>query len=137
VFPELTIDILQKVISDNLWVCPAIERVGIVGSYARGQQNKGSDVDLVIDADDSKFREILSAFGMRVSDILDYRFNKHLEIVRYSLVTKRAKEKPESDCNWYYQEGYRQMLEEVKWIYERPSDFGENKKLSGACTEVL
>ncbi|MCL1862596.1 MAG: nucleotidyltransferase domain-containing protein [Defluviitaleaceae bacterium] len=136
-FPELTVDILQNLIMENLSLCPAAKRIGLIGSYARGQQKKNSDVDLIIDADNLDYREILSAFGMHVSDILDYRFNKRLEIVKYRLAKKRANEKPDSDLNWYYQEGYQQMLNEVKWIYERPSDFGEDKKLSCSRAEIL
>jgi predicted nucleotidyltransferase len=131
-FPELTLEALKKIIAANLPACPAIEMVGLVGSYARGQQNKNSDVDLVVHTEDSRFGEMLSDFGMKVSDILDYRFNKRLEIIRYSLVVKRAKNAPESDLYWYFQDGYRQMLEEVKWLYERPCNFGKNRELFGA-----
>jgi hypothetical protein len=69
---------------------------------------------------------MLADFGIRLSDFLDYHFNKRLEIVRYSLAVKRAKEKPASDFEWYYQEGYQQMLKEVVWIYERPNNIGQN-----------
>ena len=76
-------------------------------------------MDLILDTDNDLFREALKSFGAYVSDVLDYQFNKRLEIVRYSLAVKRASEEPASIENWYYQEGYQQMLKEVRWIYER------------------
>lgn|GEM_PF-927100 len=135
-FPEFTVEILQRIIAKNLPLCPDIQRIGLVGSYARNSQNKNSDVDLVIDTDDSQFRQMLAGFGMRLSEILDYRFNKHLEIVRYSLVVKRAAGEPEAD-NWYYRDGYKQMLDEVIWLYERPDNFRQNRELLGACAKIL
>ena len=118
-FPELSVEALEKIILANLSLCPAIERVGLIGSYARGQQEKGSDVDLLIKAEDTEYSEMLSNFGLHISDILDYRYNKRLEIVRYSLALKRAENEPQAGKDWYFQEGYQQMLKEVVWLYER------------------
>jgi len=72
----------------------------------------------LVDIEDSLFSEMLGTFGSFVSYILDYQFNKRLEIVRYSLATERAVTEPKSSEFWYYKEGYEQMLREVKWLYE-------------------
>ena len=118
-FPRLTMNILENIIKDGILLCPHVKRIGLIGSYARNQQHDNSDVDLILDTDNDLFREALKSFGTYVSDVLDYQFNKRLEIVRYSLALKRANEEPASIENWYYQEGYQQMLKEVRWIYER------------------
>ena len=118
-FPKLSINVLENIIKDGLSLCPHVNRIGLIGSYARNQQDNNSDVDLLLDADNDFFRDVLASFGTYVSDVLDYQFNKRLEIVRYSLAVKRASQEPTSIENWYYQEGYQQMLKEVRWIYER------------------
>ena len=118
-YPELTIDILREIIKDGVELFPKINRVGLVGSYSRGQQKKTSDVDLIVDIEDSLFNEMLEKFGRFVSHILDYQFNKRLDIVRYNLAVERSNSDPEPKTLWYYREGYQRMLEEVKWLYER------------------
>lgn len=117
-YPEITFEILKEIIKDGLALTCPIKRVGIVGSYARGDAKKTSDVDLLIDTDDAQFNEMLNTFGEFVSHTLDYQFNKKLDIVRYSLAIKRAAAPPETERVWYYQEGYQQMLQEVIWLYE-------------------
>jgi len=118
-YPELTLDIIKEIVDDGVKKCPAIKKVGLVGSFSRGEQRKTSDVDLLVDIEDSLFSEMLGTFGAFVSGVLDYQFNKRLEIVRYSLAAERAVTKPESLEFWYYKEGYEQMLKEAKWLYER------------------
>jgi len=118
-YPELTLDIMREIVNDGVEKYPSIRRVALVGSFSRGEQRKTSDVDLLVDIEDSLFSEMLGTFGSFVSGVLDYQFNKRLEIVRYSLATERAVTKPESLEFWYYKEGYEQMLKEAKWLYER------------------
>ena len=118
-YPELTLDIIKEIIKDGVERYPDIERVGLAGSFSRKEQRKTSDVDLLVDIEDSLFSEMLETFGTFVSHILDYQFNKKLDIVRYSLALERSNKESESLELWYYKEGYMQMLKEVKWIYER------------------
>lgn len=118
-YRELTESILKKIILDGVEFSPSIKKVGLIGSYARNTQTKTSDVDLIIDIEDHLFNNMLSEFGRFVEHILDYQFNKKLDIVRYNLARKRAFEDCENLENWYFREGYEQMLREVRWLYER------------------
>jgi len=118
--PELTTYILTHVVRDAAEICPHVVAVGLVGSFARGEQKHSSDVDLIVKADSSaKFQEVLETFGGYVKHVLDYQFNKRLDIVRYELAVERAKRNPREDETWFHREGFEQMLKEVQWLYEK------------------
>ena len=118
--PKLTIPILKNIVTDAAKLSPHITAVGLVGSYARGQQQHCSDVDLIVKTDNSiKFQAILESFGEYVHHVLDYQFNKKLDLVRYDLVEERANRDPHENETWFYREGFTQMLNEVEWLYEK------------------
>ena len=125
-YPELTLDIIKKIVKDGVELFPSINKVGLIGSYARNEQNKTSDVDLMVDVDDTEFNDMLNVFGNFAYYILDYQFNKKLEIVRYNLAVECAAKNPDKNEFWYYKNGYRQMLKEVKWLYERQNYIDES-----------
>ena len=119
-FPELTTNILSHIVKDAAELCPQVIAVGLVGSFARGEQKHHSDVDLIVKSDNSiKFHEILEIFGEYVRHVLDYQFNKRLEIVRYELAFDRANRDPREDEMWFYRDGFEQMFKEVIWLYEK------------------
>lgn len=118
-YPTLTVGILTEIIKDGLAASPPINRLGLVGSYARGDKTSESDVDIIIDTNHPNFDDILATVGSYASTVLNMQFNKRLEIIPYDLAKKRAETPPPNIENWYYQEGYQQMLKEVQWIYER------------------
>jgi predicted nucleotidyltransferase len=131
-FPTLTIEKLSRVIDDAAELCPSVEAVGLVGSFARSEQNIRSDVDLLVKGH-GDFSNILQLFGEYVKKILDYQFNKRLDIVRYELATERASRDPAPNETWYHREGFEQMLNEVIWLYEkRPPVAFENSRLHQA-----
>jgi predicted nucleotidyltransferase len=115
-FPPLTNEKLSRIISDAAEMCAGVQAVGIVGSFARGEQSRYSDVDLIVKGQGS---EIFEFFGEYVRKILDYQFGKSLDIVRYDFATERAGRDPAPTEAWYYREGFAQMLREVKWQYEK------------------
>jgi len=118
--PRLTTKILTHVIHDAAELCPQITAVGLVGSFARGEQNRSSDVDLIIKVNDYvRFQEILEIFGGYVKHVLDYQFNKRVDIIRYDFAADRAGRIPNEKETWFYREGFEQMLNEVKWLYEK------------------
>lgn len=132
--PTLTIERLTCVIADAVALCPNIEAVGLVGSFAREEQTHCSDVDLLVkERNRGNFQEILESFGEYVRHILDYQFNKRLEIVRYDLAADRANRDPLPNETWFHREGFAQMLSEVKWLYEkRPNIDCENSRIHQA-----
>ena len=118
--PNLTIGILSAIVDDAAKFCPHVVAVGLVGSFARGGQVHSSDVDLILKVDcPDNFRKALENFGEHVRHVLDYQFNKRLDIVRYELVAERAGRDPHSNEMWFCREGFKKMLAEVKWLYER------------------
>jgi len=113
-------DILKCVITDAVRLCDSIKKVGIVGSFARGNSSHTSDVDLLLQVSDTTaYSEALSTFGHYVQHVLDYQFNKRLDIVNYDTANRRAATVPTIKGQWYHQEGYQEMLREVVWVYER------------------
>ena len=118
-YPVLTLSVLNEIIKDGLEQAPPIKRIGLIGSYAREEATHTSDVDLIIDTEPQHFEATLASFGNYVSYVLDSQFNKRLELVPLELAQERAVIEPPSIEKWYYRDGYRQMLQEVKWIYEK------------------
>ncbi len=117
--PNLNIDILKRIVSDAVKKTPYIEAVGCIGSYARGTQTTHSDVDLIVKCPVDTFSEVLETFGGYIERVLYRQFDKRLDIVNYHNVQKRAYTPPNDLSRWYYQDGYMQMLKDVKWLYER------------------
>jgi len=88
---------------------PVINRVGIFGSYARGEQTESSDIDILYDYDKTNADYIL--------DILDYgdelleelgKINIEVDYVSYKGV-----------INSYNNSIKNNILSEVVWIYEK------------------
>ena len=118
--PKLSIDILSNIVCDAVDLCPSITAVGLVGSLARGKERHNSDVDIIVKHDNKiNFNSVLESFGMHVKHILDYQFNKRLDIIRYDYAVTCASRTPNDNEPWFCQKSFLQMLEEVKWLYER------------------
>ena len=66
-----------------------VTRAGIFGSYARGEQRKSSDIDVLIEIDSeaSLFRII----ELKIS--LESKINKKFDLVEYSLIRKELKDR--------------------------------------------
>jgi predicted nucleotidyltransferase len=74
-----------------------IKEIGLFGSYARGEERRGSDIDLLVDfADDASFFDLV-----RLGDFLEARLRRKVD-----LISKRALRK----------ELRRQVLQEVIMI---------------------
>lgn len=88
---------------------PSIKRVGIFGSYARGEVKNGSDIDLLYDYDDTKERS--------TDDILGYIEEINDILLRYTHA-------PKVDYVWYKgviesdNSKFRDaVLRDVRWLY--------------------
>ena len=118
--PLLTIETLTLIIHNAAALNPSVEAVGLVGSFARGESTHRSDVDIIVKQHSGvKFNSILNDFGEYIRHVLDYQFNKRLDIIRYDLVVNRANRTPNKDEPWFCQETFSQLLKDVKWLYER------------------
>ncbi|MEK6873255.1 MAG: nucleotidyltransferase family protein [Nanoarchaeota archaeon] len=66
-----------------------VTRAGIFGSYARGEQKKNSDVDILVEINDDN----MSLLGfIRLKNILERALKKKIDLVEYSLIRKELRE---------------------------------------------
>ncbi|MCL2633665.1 MAG: nucleotidyltransferase domain-containing protein [Oscillospiraceae bacterium] len=88
---------------------PTIKRVGIFGSYARGETDKDSDIDLIYDYDhtDEQSTNELLGYIEEINDLLiNYSHATKVDYVWYKGVI-------ESD-NPKFKEA---VLEDISWLY--------------------
>lgn len=64
-----------------------LTKAGIFGSYARGEEKKGSDVDILIEMDDGKGFESLISLKTLLEEIL----RKKVDLVEYCTIRKELK----------------------------------------------
>ena len=67
-----------------------IKRAGIFGSYARGEQKKNSDIDILIEFEDDNAN--LLDF-VRIKNELEEVLQKKVDLVEYGAVKQRIKER--------------------------------------------
>ena len=88
---------------------PSIKRVGIFGSYARGDQKKGSDIDILYDYDE--------ADEQSTDDLLGYIEEIHDILLKFTQAAKIDyvwyKGLIDSDNNIFK----NKVLNDVAWIY--------------------
>ena len=67
-----------------------VKKAGIFGSYARGEQKKDSDIDLVVKIDDKN----MSLIGfIRLIRLLEEALNKKVDLVEYSAIKPLIKDR--------------------------------------------
>jgi len=88
---------------------PSIIRMGVFGSYARGDQTQDSDIDIVYDYDDTMMDDMLDC----IEDINE-RVEKKIDFVAYYLLFRKNMDA--------YDINFRDnVLKEVVWLYDRDS----------------
>ena len=76
---------ITKVLKKN-----KVTKAGIFGSYSRGEQNKNSDIDIVVEINDSN----MSLLGfIRLSRLLEGLLKRKVDLVEYSAIKPRIKER--------------------------------------------
>ncbi len=66
-----------------------VSRAGIFGSYARGEQKKKSDVDILIEIGD--WASLLDL--ARLKNVLEMAIKKKIDLVEYGLIRKEIRER--------------------------------------------
>lgn len=64
-----------------------VTKAGIFGSYARGEEKKGSDVDILIEMNDGK--GLMSIISLKL--LLERKLKRKVDLVEYSLIRKELK----------------------------------------------
>ncbi|MEK6825828.1 MAG: nucleotidyltransferase family protein [Nanoarchaeota archaeon] len=67
-----------------------VTKAGIFGSYARGEQKKKSDVDILVEINDDNMG--LLGF-IRLKNILERALDRKIDLVEYSLIRKELRER--------------------------------------------
>ena len=83
---------------------PSILKMGIFGSYARGDATEDSDIDILYDYDDTMIHDMMDCLG----DILDH-IDKKIDFIAYYLLDEFDAEFRDS------------ILNDVVWIYKQSS----------------
>lgn len=66
-----------------------VTKAGIFGSYARGDEKKTSDVDILIEMNDGK--GLMSIIGLKL--LLEKKLRRKVDLVEYSLIRKELKKR--------------------------------------------
>jgi uncharacterized protein len=66
-----------------------VSRAGIFGSYARGEQTKNSDVDILVEINLPQF-SLFDFVGLKLQ--LEDLLNKKVDLVEYKLIKPRIKD---------------------------------------------
>lgn len=67
-----------------------VSKAGIFGSYSRGEQNKKSDIDIVVEIDDKD----MSLLGfIKLIRLLEEILKKKVDLVEYNTIKPRIKER--------------------------------------------
>lgn len=85
----LTKENIKQVVQDYFKDKP-VTKVYLFGSYARGEANENSDVDLIVDIDDSKKRLSLFDF-LKLQVGIESSLNKKVDLVESHLFYPRIK----------------------------------------------
>lgn len=93
----LTQQNIKKVVQDYFKDKP-VNKVYLFGSYARGDADEDSDVDLIVEIDDSKKRLTLYGFIELQLGIEKY-LNKKVDLVEDHLFFPKVKSRVEYDKN--------------------------------------
>jgi predicted nucleotidyltransferase len=91
----LTKENIKQVVQDYFKDKP-VKNVYLFGSYARGQANTDSDVDLIIDIDDTKKRISLFDF-IKLQLGIENALNKKVDLVEAHLFFPRIKKQAEKE----------------------------------------
>jgi len=111
----LTKSVLQEIIKDVAPNSVTLKRVGLVGSFSRDDFTDKSDVDLVFDTGEKIIDEAVLSAGLKIRSIISNQFDCDVDIINYATIILRANEENSTYCV----EGYRKMLEDLKWIWRR------------------
>jgi hypothetical protein len=65
-----------------------VTKAGIFGSYAKGEQKKKSDVDILVEINDN--RSLLEVIGLKI--VLEKCLKKKVDLVEYETIRKELKD---------------------------------------------
>ena len=88
---------------------PSIKKIGVFGSYARGDETENSDIDILIDYDETS-DDYIYEMGDFMEDI-EQSFDQKIDYITLHGLMKS------SDLQFK-----ARVLRDVKWLYEETSE---------------
>ena len=111
----ISLTVLKEIISDTtIKTSSSLKRIGITGSYARGDYTERSDIDLVFDIEGPTMDAPTLEAGITIKSIISDQFGHDVDIIIYGGILEKIEQKDISLVLL----GYKQMLEDLKWIWE-------------------
>jgi len=99
---ETIIKILEQ--NNNILKKYKVKRIGLFGSYARGQQKKNSDIDLLVEFDLNMFGKdyqgLYDTFS-ELSHYLENLFGKKVDLIPDDSLSPYIKAYVNKDIKWY------------------------------------
>jgi len=86
---------------------PSIHKIGLFGSYARGDQSAESDIDIVYDYDETMTLDMMDC----LSEIQE-KYDKKIDFFAYYLLF-------EKDGDAFDKQFKKNVANETVWIYEK------------------
>jgi uncharacterized protein len=81
--------IRKKIIS--ILKCHDVKKASVFGSFARGEENKKSDIDILIEFKNSKNKSLLDLVRLKIE--LEKALGKKVDVVEFSSIKPLLKEK--------------------------------------------
>ncbi len=81
-----------------------VKKIGLFGSFARGEQKKNSDIDFLIEFDLSRFGENFNGLYesfLNLSDCLESIFERKVELITKESLSPYIKPYIEKDILWH------------------------------------
>jgi predicted nucleotidyltransferase len=113
----ISLPVLQEIIKDTTTETSTIKRIGITGSYVRGDTTERSDIDLIFDIEGSLLDDAAYKAGTSIKSIVGDQFGHDVDVIIYGTILAKI----EKQGNPLAVSGYKQMLNDLKWIWR----FGE------------
>ena len=117
--PQILYDIVYDAFNDN----DQVIRVGVVGSFSRGELTYSSDIDLVLDCIKPRDEDKMAKSLEYVIEVLDQQFIREVDFIDLTSVVEGSK-----SAQAFRKEGYEEMLKDLKWLYERDEIDNETQR---------
>lgn len=110
----MQLDLIKFIVEDCVKNNKKILKVGLVGSYARGDFNNDSDIDFVFHMNEKDEEDVMLDLGIRLENIFNTQFNKDVDIIIHDWIDRRQKKSTEPIEKF----GYEQMKKDLVWLWE-------------------
>jgi len=73
-----------------------VRKIGLFGSYSRNENNENSDIDFIVDFDNTNFDDFMD-LSFKLEDL----FNKKIDLLTENSISPYIKPLIQNDIKWY------------------------------------